>query len=51
MEDTLADPSESLELLHRDSAPKVEQGARQRLQDHFIATAYESDPIALLEIQ
>jgi hypothetical protein len=50
LHDLIADSRKILRLLYGDAASQVEQGIRQRLQDHLIATAYESDAIAFLKI-
>jgi hypothetical protein len=51
LHDLIADSCKILRLLYGDTASQVEQRIRQRLQDHFIPTAYESDAVAFLKIQ
>jgi hypothetical protein len=47
----VTDGAEILDLGCGNAASQVEQGIRQRLQNDFIPSVYESDPIAFPEIQ
>jgi len=38
-------------LSYWDTAPQVEQGVRQRLQNDFVTSEYEGDAIAFLQVQ
>jgi hypothetical protein len=51
LHDLVADGGEILRLLHRNAASQVEQGTGQWLQDDFIPSLYESDPVAFLEVE
>jgi hypothetical protein len=51
LNDLFTDGVKILGLGYRDAAPQVEQGVCQGLQNDFVASAYECDAIAFLQIQ
>jgi hypothetical protein len=50
LDDLSADSRKILRFLHRNAASQVEQRTGQWLQDDFIPSLYESDPVAFLEV-
>jgi hypothetical protein len=51
LDDLITDGGKVLGLNCRNAASQIEESVRQRLQDDFITSLYESDTIAFLEIQ